>query len=121
MKPGVSPSVCQSRIRPMAEGVSAAIKAVLSDKELRQKVLNAGIELTFSNSHAEFLAFRAQPGGDAVIRTIGLKLVCLPSHRVSPAGMPRRGGGSPGVLITAQTRTAWPGYACPAGPGSGLA
>jgi hypothetical protein len=90
--------------------LSAAIKALLSDKELRQKVLNAGIELTFSNSPAEFLAFRAQPGGDAVIRTIGLKLVCLASHRASPAGMPRRGCGSPGFSITAQTRTAWSGY-----------
>jgi tripartite-type tricarboxylate transporter receptor subunit TctC len=56
--------------------LSAAIKAVLSDQELRQKIINAGIEPTFSNSPPEFAAFvRTQAETRSrLIRAIGLTL-----------------------------------------------
>jgi tripartite-type tricarboxylate transporter receptor subunit TctC len=62
--------------RDRVDKLSAAIKAVLSDRELRQKILNAGIEPTFSNSPREFAAFvRTQAETRSkLIRAIGLTL-----------------------------------------------
>ena len=62
--------------REVIDKLGAAIKVVLSDQELRQKILNAGIEPAFSNSPQEFAAFvRAQAEmRSKVIRAIGLKL-----------------------------------------------
>jgi len=62
--------------RPAIAKLSATIKAVLSDRELREKILNAGIEPSYSESPEEFAAFvRAQAETRAkVIAAIGLKL-----------------------------------------------
>jgi tripartite-type tricarboxylate transporter receptor subunit TctC len=56
--------------------LAAAIRAVLSEEELREKIRVAGIEPAVSQSPQEFAAFlRAQGNIRAkVIRTIGLKL-----------------------------------------------
>ena len=80
--PGYDLGIWQSIVAPAGISrevigrLSAAIKAVLSDQELRQKILNAGIEPAFSNSPQEFAAFvRAQAETRSkVIRAIGLKL-----------------------------------------------
>jgi tripartite-type tricarboxylate transporter receptor subunit TctC len=80
--PGYDLGIWQSIVAPAGTSrevigrLSAAIKAVLSDQELRQKILNAGIEPAFSNSPQEFAAFvRAQAETRSkVIRAIGLKL-----------------------------------------------
>jgi tripartite-type tricarboxylate transporter receptor subunit TctC len=80
--PGYDLGIWQSVVAPagtprdIIEKLGAAIKAVLSEAELREKILNAGIEPAFSNSPAEFAAFvRAQAQTRArVIRAIGLKL-----------------------------------------------
>jgi tripartite-type tricarboxylate transporter receptor subunit TctC len=80
--PGYDLGIWQSIVGPAGIShevigrLSAAIKAVLSDQELRQKILNAGIEPAFSNSPQEFAAFvRAQAETRSkVIRAIGLKL-----------------------------------------------
>ena len=80
--PGYDLGIWQSIVAPAVTSreiigrLSAAIKAVLSDQELRQKILNAGIEPAFSNSPQEFAAFvRAQAETRSkVIRAIGLKL-----------------------------------------------
>ena len=61
--PGYDLGIWQSIVAPAGISreaigrLSAAIKAVLSDQELRQKILNAGIEPAFSNSPQEFAAF----------------------------------------------------------------
>jgi tripartite-type tricarboxylate transporter receptor subunit TctC len=62
--------------REVIDKLGAAIRAVLSEQELRQKILNAGIEPAFSNSPQEFAAFvRAQAETRSrVIGAIGLKL-----------------------------------------------
>ena len=62
--------------RGVIDTLGATIKAVLSDLELRQKILNAGIKPAFSNSPQEFAAFvRAQAETRSkVIRAIGLAL-----------------------------------------------
>jgi tripartite-type tricarboxylate transporter receptor subunit TctC len=56
--------------------LGAAIKAVLSEDELRERIRVAGIEPAFSQSPQEFAAFiRAQAETRSkVIRAIGLKL-----------------------------------------------
>jgi tripartite-type tricarboxylate transporter receptor subunit TctC len=80
--PGYDLGIWQSIVAPTGISrevigrLSVAIKAVLSDQELRQKILNAGIEPAFSNSPQEFAAFvRAQAETRSkVIRAIGLKL-----------------------------------------------
>jgi tripartite-type tricarboxylate transporter receptor subunit TctC len=80
--PGYDLGIWQSIVAPAGTSrevigrLSAAIKAVLSDQDLRQKILNAGIEPAFSNSPQEFAAFvRAQAETRSkVIRAIGLKL-----------------------------------------------
>ena len=80
--PGYDLGIWQSIVAPAGTSrevigrLSAAIKAVLSDQELRQKILSAGIEPAFSNSPQEFAAFvRAQAETRSkVIRAIGLKL-----------------------------------------------
>jgi tripartite-type tricarboxylate transporter receptor subunit TctC len=80
--PGYDLGIWQSIVAPAGISrevigkLSAAIKAVLSEQELRQKILNAGIEPAFSNSPQEFAAFvRAQAETRSkVIRAIGLKL-----------------------------------------------
>jgi tripartite-type tricarboxylate transporter receptor subunit TctC len=80
--PGYDLGIWQSIVAPAGTSrevigrLSVAIKAVLSDQELRQKILNAGIEPAFSNSPQEFAAFvRAQAETRSkVIRAIGLKL-----------------------------------------------
>src|SRR5215467_7363151 len=79
--PGYDLGIWQSIVAPagvppnIVGTLSAAIKAALSDEELRQKILNAGIEPAFSNSPQEFAAFlRAQAETRSkVIRAIGLK------------------------------------------------
>jgi tripartite-type tricarboxylate transporter receptor subunit TctC len=62
--------------RPVIAKLGAAIKAALADRELREKVLNAGIEPAVSDSPEAFAAFvSAQAETRAkVIRAIGLKL-----------------------------------------------
>ncbi len=62
--------------REAIDKLGATIKAVLSDPELRQKILNAGIEPAFSNSPQELAAFvRSQAETRSkVIRAIGLML-----------------------------------------------
>jgi tripartite-type tricarboxylate transporter receptor subunit TctC len=62
--------------RQAIDKLGATIKAVLSDRELRQKILNAGIEPAFSNSPQELAAFvRSQAETRSkVIRAIGLTL-----------------------------------------------
>ena len=80
--PGYDLGIWQSIVAPAGAPpdiigtLGAAIKAALSDGELRQKILNAGIEPAFSNSPQEFAAFiRAQAETRSkVIRAIGLKL-----------------------------------------------
>jgi tripartite-type tricarboxylate transporter receptor subunit TctC len=80
--PGYDLGIWQSIVAPAGISreaigrLSAAIKAVLSEQELRQRILNAGIEPAFSNSPQEFAAFvRAQAETRSkVIRAIGLKL-----------------------------------------------
>jgi tripartite-type tricarboxylate transporter receptor subunit TctC len=62
--------------RPVIDKLAAAIRTVLSEDELRTKILNAGIEPALSQSPQEFAAFvRSQAEVRAkVIRAIGLKL-----------------------------------------------
>jgi tripartite-type tricarboxylate transporter receptor subunit TctC len=62
--------------REAVDKLSAAIKTVLSDQELRQKILTAGIEPIFSSSPQEFAAFvRTQAETRSkLIRAIGLTL-----------------------------------------------
>jgi tripartite-type tricarboxylate transporter receptor subunit TctC len=62
--------------REAVDKLSAAIKTVLSDQEMRQRILNAGIEPTFSNSPQEFASFvRTQAETRSkLIRAIGLTL-----------------------------------------------
>jgi tripartite-type tricarboxylate transporter receptor subunit TctC len=80
--PGYDLGIWQSIVAPAGISreaigrLSAAIKAVLSEQELRQRILNAGIEPAFSNSPQEFAAFvRTQAETRSkVIRAIGLKL-----------------------------------------------
>jgi tripartite-type tricarboxylate transporter receptor subunit TctC len=80
--PGYDLGIWQSIVAPagtpraVIAKLSANIKAVLSDRELREKILNAGIEPAFSESPEAFAAFvRAQAETRAkVIAAIGLKL-----------------------------------------------
>ncbi len=80
--PGYDLGIWQSIVAPagtpraVIDRLSAAIKAVLSDRELREKILAAGIEPAFSDTPEEFAAFvRSQAQTRAkVIRAIGLKL-----------------------------------------------
>jgi tripartite-type tricarboxylate transporter receptor subunit TctC len=80
--PGYDLGIWQSIVAPagvpsnIIGTLSAAIKAALSDEELRQKILNAGIEPAFSNSPQEFAAFLSAQAEmrSKVIRAIGLRL-----------------------------------------------
>jgi len=80
--PGFDLGIWQSIVAPagtpraVIDRLSAAVKAVLSDRELREKILNAGIEPAAPNTPEEFAAFiRAQAQvREKVIRAIGLKL-----------------------------------------------
>ena len=80
--PGYDLGIWQSIVAPAGtsreaiDRLGTAIKAVLSDPELRQTIRNAGIEPAFSNSPQEFATFvRAQAETRSkVIRAIGLKL-----------------------------------------------
>jgi tripartite-type tricarboxylate transporter receptor subunit TctC len=80
--PGFDLGIWQSIVAPagtpreVIDKLSTAIKAALSDQELRRKILDAGIEPAVSQSPQEFAAFmRAQAQTRAkVIRAIGLKL-----------------------------------------------
>jgi tripartite-type tricarboxylate transporter receptor subunit TctC len=80
--PGYDLGIWQSIVAPagtpreVIDKLGAAIKAVLSDQDLRQKILDAGIEPAFSQSPQDFAAFvRAQAETRSrVIRAIGLKL-----------------------------------------------
>jgi tripartite-type tricarboxylate transporter receptor subunit TctC len=80
--PGYDLGIWQSIVAPAGTSreviakLGSIIKTVLSDPELRGKILNAGIEPAFSNSPQEFAAFvQAQAETRAkVIRAIGLKL-----------------------------------------------
>jgi tripartite-type tricarboxylate transporter receptor subunit TctC len=80
--PGYDLGIWQSIVAPagtpraVIARLSKAIKTVLSESELRDKILNAGIEPAFSDSPEEFAAFMsAQAATRAkVIRAIGLKL-----------------------------------------------
>jgi len=80
--PGYDLGIWQSIVAPagtpraVIDRLSAAIKTVLSDRELREKILAAGIEPALSETPEEFAAFvrsQAQTRA-AVIRAIGLKL-----------------------------------------------
>ena len=86
--------------REVIDKLGAAIKVVLSDRELRQKILNAGIEPAFSNSPQEFAAFvRAQAEmRSKVIRAIGLNLT--KTGRVGLAKQP--------VAFDPRMRRNWP-------------
>jgi tripartite-type tricarboxylate transporter receptor subunit TctC len=80
--PGYDLGIWQSIVAPagtpraVIDKLGAAIKAALTDPELREKIRVAGIEPAFSNSPQEFAAFvRAQAQTRSkVIRAIGLKL-----------------------------------------------
>jgi tripartite-type tricarboxylate transporter receptor subunit TctC len=80
--PGYDLGIWQSIVAPsgtsreVIDRIGAAIRSALSDAELRQKILNAGIEPAFSPSPQEFAAFvRAQAvTRSQVIRAIGLRL-----------------------------------------------
>ena len=80
--PGYDLGIWQSIVAPAGtspaaiDKLGASIKAVLTDQELRQKILNAGIEPAFSNSPQELAAFvRSQAETRSkVIRAIGLTL-----------------------------------------------
>jgi tripartite-type tricarboxylate transporter receptor subunit TctC len=80
--PGYDLGIWQSIVAPagtpraVIDKLGAAIKAALTDPELREKIRVAGIEPAFSNSPQEFAAFvRAQAETRSkVIRAIGLKL-----------------------------------------------
>ena len=80
--PGYDLGIWQSIVAPagtpraVIDKLGAAIKAALTDPELREKIRVAGIEPAFSNSPQEFVAFvRAQAQTRSkVIRAIGLKL-----------------------------------------------
>jgi tripartite-type tricarboxylate transporter receptor subunit TctC len=80
--PGYDLGIWQSIVAPagtpraVVDKLAAAIRTVLSEEELRTKILNAGIEPALSRSPQEFAAFvRSQAEVRAkVIRAIGLKL-----------------------------------------------
>jgi len=80
--PGYDLGIGQSIVAPsgasreVIDRIGAAIRSALSDPELRQKILNAGIEPAFSPSPQEFAAFvRARAvTRSQVIRAIGLRL-----------------------------------------------
>jgi tripartite-type tricarboxylate transporter receptor subunit TctC len=80
--PGYDLGIWQSIVAPagtpraVIDRLGAAIRAVLSDQELRRKILDAGIEPAVSESPQEFAAFlRSQAETRArVIRAMGLKL-----------------------------------------------